>query len=523
MSPSPESPPLAFERLAVLAVSPRGRVELCRVVSGERYGTVVAVKRLLLDLEEDEELADMFRDEIRIAAALDHPNVTRVIGWGEDDRGLYLATEFVRGVSLARLMRTVFLTGEAFSERLVVHLAACVCAGLIAAHELRAPSGEMLDLVHRDLTPGNVLLGFEGSVKITDFGLAKTKQRLTHTATGITKGEPAYMSPEQICGMPIDARADVFALGVVLYELFTQRRPHNVATLEEALDRIVRGPAIDLGVPCPRIDRALVTLVNRCLAKDRAERFQSVREVYASLEEWLSLHGYHDNKSTLARFVRRNAMRQMRWLDRALAGELVHETSTGPTPLELSRDEIAAIEAPEHVAATPVVRVQDPDTAAIPLVARSPEIDEVTRTRRPRAPTTTVTTAQTPRSRSAPTQPRGAVASDMATTLPEEPSTVRAPLALGVAEVAQRIERGTDALAAAAREAAEAARAAAAHAAEAARMAQHAAERLERALDASQIAQEALRRVAQGDRAGGMAELARAQQLYDAVMGGERR
>jgi eukaryotic-like serine/threonine-protein kinase len=519
-----EPAPLAFERLAVLAVSPRGRVELCRVVSGESYGAVVAVKRLPIDLASDADLGDMFRDEIRIAAALDHQNVTRVLGWGEDERGLYLATEFVRGVSLGRLMRTVFLTGEAFTERLIVYLAAAACAGLAAAHELRAPSGDFLNLVHRDLTPGNILLGFEGSVKLTDFGLAKTKHGMTHTAQGITKGEPSYMSPEQVCGLPLDARSDVYALGVVLYELFAQRRPYAVTTVEEALDKVVRGPAIDLGAPCPRIDRALVALVNRCLAKERGERWQSSREVHDKLEEWLALHGYHDNKTTLARFVRRNAMRQMRWLDRALAGELVHEQA-GPTPLELSRDEIAALEAPPPERPpdpAPVLRVKEPDTAAIPLVARAPgEGEEVTTARRPRAPTTTITTAQTRARDSRTAQPM--VTPDLAITLSEEPSTIRAPLASGLAEVATRIEHGRLGLAAEAQQAAEIARAAAKDAIDAAQHAQAAADRLERALEASRMAQEAMRLAAQGDRAGALAELQRAQALFDSAVGGERR
>ncbi len=326
---------LGFEQLAVLAVSRMATVELCRITEGEPLGAIVAVKRLPFDLVEDPQLRAMFRDEIWMASALRHPNVTRVLTWGEDESGPFLVVEFVRGVSLSRLMRTVFTTGEAFTERLIVFLATAVCGGLAAAHSLRADDGEFLNLVHREVTPGNILMGFDGGVKIADFGLAKAKQRVTQTAIGVTKGEPAYMSPEQVCGQQLDGRSDIFALGVLLYELFAQRRPWTVTNVGQALAYIVEGEAPDLGLACPHIDPALIELVNRCLAKKKEERFQSATEVKARLDRWLHLHGYTDSSNHLARFVRRNALRQMRWVDRVLAGEPV---DVGPSPFELSNE-----------------------------------------------------------------------------------------------------------------------------------------------------------------------------------------
>jgi serine/threonine-protein kinase len=257
MTPSPEATGILFDRLAHLAVGPTANVELCRVVSGEHQESLVAVKRLRPMLADDPEFIAMFRDEMWMAAALRHPNIAQVLGWGEDEQGLYLAVEFVRGVSLQRLMRTVFVTGEAFTERLVVYLASCVCSGLSAAHELRSQSGELLNLVHRDLTPGNLLLGFDGEVKITDFGLAKAKQRITHTAVGITKGEPAYMSPEQVRGKPLDGRSDLFALGVV------RARSRDVrvvlATPTLAGEQRARCPRAHRARRCARSGRARAT------------------------------------------------------------------------------------------------------------------------------------------------------------------------------------------------------------------------------------------------------------------------
>jgi eukaryotic-like serine/threonine-protein kinase len=339
-----DSPPLSFEQVAQLAMSSRARVDLCRIVGGQPYGALVAVKRLPMAMSEDEDLRGMFRDEIWMTAALDHPNITKLLGWGEDEDGLYFAVEFVRGVSLARLMRTVFRTGEAFTERLAVFIASHVCAGLEHAHALRSPNGEYLSLVHRDLTPSNVLLGFEGAVKITDFGLAKAKQRVTSTAIGMTKGEPAYMSPEQVMGKSLDGRSDIFTLGIWLFELFAQRKPWTINGVKEAFEKIVQGAAPDLARLCPKIDPALVALVKRCLEKEPDSRFGSAQELKIKLDEWLRLHGYDENAETLGRFVRRNAMRQMRWLDRALTGDL--RVDEGPTPLELSSDEPASFGVP---------------------------------------------------------------------------------------------------------------------------------------------------------------------------------
>ena len=348
MSPSSDklaSLPLSFEPVALLAMGALARVELCRVTHGERAGELAAVKRLAASMAEEPEQLAMFQDEIWMTSLLDHSNITKLYGWGEDDDGHYLATEFVRGVSLARLLRTVTRTGEAFTERLVVHIAAEICAGLEHAHALRSNDGEYLNLVHRDLTPGNILLSFEGDVKISDFGLAKAKQRVTSTAIGMTKGDPAYMSPEQVTAKTLDGRSDVFTLGILLFELFAQRKPWVVSGVVDALDKIVNTPSPKLGEVCPKLDPALAAIVDRCLAKDPDARFASAAELHRRFAEWLTLHGYDENRETLGRFVRRNAMRQMRWLDRALAGDLIVD-EVGPTPLELSSEEPVNLERP---------------------------------------------------------------------------------------------------------------------------------------------------------------------------------
>ncbi|MRG93338.1 serine/threonine protein kinase [Polyangium spumosum] len=335
MPPPPGQDPsaLSFLVLAEIAAGESARVDLCRVTHGPAEGRLVAVKRLHPHLASDPAFVAQFRDEMWMTAALRHANVVEVVGWGSDDQGLYLAVELVQGVSLARLMKTIFDTKEAFTERMVVFLARQICRGLGTAHALRAPSGEHMSLVHRDLTPGNVLCSFQGDVKITDFGLAKAKQRLTRTLTGMVKGQLEYISPEQATGNNIDARADIFSLGVMLFELFAGRRPWVAPNDMELARMLMTAPPADLFKLRPRIDRELVSIVSKCLEKDPKARFQSVAEILARLDEWLSAHGYmEDNEEALGRFVRRNAMRQMAWFERVIASQTPEIKKEKPRP-----------------------------------------------------------------------------------------------------------------------------------------------------------------------------------------------
>jgi hypothetical protein len=374
--PPPDT--LRFELLAEIASGPTARVELSRISAPEhRAGMLVAVKRLHPHIAEEPMFASMFADEIWMTALLTHPNVVRIVGWGSDAAGAYLAVELVEGVSLARLMKTMTEIGEQLSERLTVFVGRDVCAGLAAAHALAGPNGEPLHLVHRDLTPGNVLIGFDGSVKIADFGLAKAKQRLTRTITGLMKGQPRYMAPEQAREGPIDARADQFALGVMLYELFTGSHPWPNATELELLHAMATTPHQPLSKLRPRIDRELESIVHRLLARDPNERFDDIGDVLVRFDHWLEVHGYReDNAEVLARFVRRNAQRQMRWFERAVAEEFLGETvaarSRGsPRPdLRASTASRAVVGAPTRSATSTgrrrTRRAQEPSSQELP-------------------------------------------------------------------------------------------------------------------------------------------------------------
>lgn len=319
---TPTSRSIGFEQLAEIATGSTATVALCRALGPDAAGRLLAVKRLHPELADDPSVATRFLDEVWMTASLQHPNVVAVVGWGTDDKGDYLACELVQGVSLARLMKTVFETGEEFPERMVVYIGLCLCRGLSAAHTLRAADGALLQLVHRDLCSENVLVGFNGDVKIADFGLAKAKQRLTQTTVGLPQRGAEHMAPEEAKGRDVDHRADLFALGVLLFELLAGKPPWRGTSEIDTLQRIVRDPPPDLLEKRPKMDRNLVPIIKRCLEKDPAHRYQVAGDIAAELENWLFTHGYNqDNVAALSRFVRRNAMRQMRWFERAVQGQ----------------------------------------------------------------------------------------------------------------------------------------------------------------------------------------------------------
>ncbi|WP_437785136.1 protein kinase domain-containing protein [Sorangium sp. So ce1097] len=368
--PEPAPAALSLQFLAEIASGATTRVDLCRSVGPHRPGELLAVKRLHPHFAEDPTVSTRFFDEVRTTAALKHPNVVEVAGWGTDEQGWYFAVELVQGVSLARLMKTVFDTGEVFSERLVVYVGATLCRGLAAAHELRSPSGELLNLVHRDLTPGNVLVGFQGEVKIADFGLAKSSLRVMTTAVGARRRVTNYMAPEQARGGPADKRSDLFSLGVVLYELFSGKHPWPSSSDYELLRALTTQPAADLRELRPKIDKELVAIVMRCLERDASSRFQSADDILARLEGWLRSHGYLEgNEEALGRFVRRNAMRQMRWFERAVSGGFagvdkaprpsLSTTTSIPRrpPVDAARDRGAGV--PDRLRGTGAVRAQE--------------------------------------------------------------------------------------------------------------------------------------------------------------------
>ncbi len=332
--PLPPAESMKLDSLAEVARGGMGSVELARVVEGPKMGQILAVKRLHSNIAEDPEFVSMFLDEAWMTAALKHPNVAQVVAWGNDDKGMFLAIELVQGVSLSRLLKEAQQNQEPFAERTVANICSQICAGLTAAHTLAGPDGVSLGLVHRDLSPANVLVSFDGVVKIIDFGIARAEERISHTRTGQMKGKPAYMAPEQQRPGNVDARADLFAFGVLMFEMLAGRRPWMARGAFDVMMEISNDPHPDLGELRKGLNPEFVAICHKCLAKKPDDRFNTASEIKARLDGWLAAKGFSsDDQHSLAQFVLRNSQPQVLWWQEALRGE--HAKKKAPTFKEL--------------------------------------------------------------------------------------------------------------------------------------------------------------------------------------------
>jgi serine/threonine-protein kinase len=267
-----------------LAEGGMGRVELALREEG-RFRRVYAIKRLHDQFLDDPDLRAMFLEEARIAGLLRHPNLVSVIDTGEDERGPYLVMDFVEGVPLSRVIGRGAATGEHVPAQVCVNLARQIADGLHAAHELTDLEGNPLHLVHRDVSPQNVIVGFDGVARLTDFGIAKAFGRAHRTTTGILKGKSGYFSPEQLQFEEPDRRSDIFCLGIVLFELLSSRRLYGGDDPVAAAKRILREPPPDIAEDRPDAHPMLVKLLFEVLAKDPEQRPADARAVAQVLEQ----------------------------------------------------------------------------------------------------------------------------------------------------------------------------------------------------------------------------------------------
>lgn len=274
---------------------------------GERgFTKLVAVKTMHAGLATMAEFERMFMDEARIASQLSHPNVCQIFELGEEQSTLYIAMEWVNGDSLMRLLRSE--PGASLKPlecRFGARLIADACAGLHAAHELCNEDGARLDLVHRDISPQNLLVALDGHLKVADFGIVKAKGRLHETSSdGGPRGKVAYMAPEQLRGESIDRRCDIFSLGCVLYEATTGHRPFRGSTDAEVIGSVLFGRYDPPWAFVPRYPTTLNEIITRSLRPDPDARYQTAEHLQAALEAWLVKHGTTVTRSQIAAVVR---------------------------------------------------------------------------------------------------------------------------------------------------------------------------------------------------------------------------
>jgi TonB family protein len=272
--------------LLVGEIARGGMGEVLLAVRGlEGASEVVVVKRMLRHLTTNSEFTQMFLDEAQLAAQFEHPNIVKTYEFGEHDGQYFAVMEFLAGEDLGKVLDNLSLRSELMALPVAIHIAAELCSGLHFAHQLTDPAGRPLRLVHRDINPDNIVVTYTGEVKIIDFGVARVDTAATKTVTGMLKGKFAYMAPEYIKGHGCDHRADVFSVGIVLWESLTGRklfaRETTAATMYAVMDAPIPPPSrYRSDVPAE-----LDAIVTRALARSPPDRFDSADEMRRALDE----------------------------------------------------------------------------------------------------------------------------------------------------------------------------------------------------------------------------------------------
>ena len=284
----------------LLARGGMGEVYLGRVEGAHGFARPVVIKVIRTELLANERVALMFVDEARIAAGLHHRNIVQIIDFDLFDGGAFLVTEHIAGCDLRTLLRHL---GAAPRLEIAVAILAELATGLDAAHDARDGDGAPLNLVHRDVSPSNVLLGLHGEVKVADFGVAKARSRSYHTVSGSIKGKAPYMAPEQILGEPIDRRADVFSLGVLLFELTTRTRLYSAHANAAAMAQILDGEVPDPALRRPGYPAELAAVVRRALARQRDDRYPTAGAFVDDLDRVARRQRWNLSRAGIAELV----------------------------------------------------------------------------------------------------------------------------------------------------------------------------------------------------------------------------
>src|SRR5438270_7261691 len=293
-----------YKLVKLIASGGMAEVYLARQAGAAGFEKLVCLKRILPHLARDKQFVDMFLNEARLAARLDHPNIVSIFDLGDAGGNYFIAMEFIDGPSLRAVGKRAHERGELLPIPEIVKIVSMAAAGLQYAHDLHDPAGKPLGLVHRDISPDNILVHRNGSAKVVDFGIAKAANSSGATRTGTLKGKVAYMPPEQLRGEQLDRRTDVFALGVVLYELLAGRRPWEGDSEVALIGQIMTQDPPPLGELRADVPAGLVAIVDRALAKERSARFQSCAELQSELEGLLITLGQTITPARISDFVR---------------------------------------------------------------------------------------------------------------------------------------------------------------------------------------------------------------------------
>ena len=299
----------------------------------------VVLKTIVRERASDQRFVTMFLDEAKLAATLNHQNVAQVYEVDQADGAYFMAMEYVHGENTRAILETTLRRGWTIPLELAVMIISGAAAGLHHAHERRGKNGQPLNIVHRDVSPANIMVGYDGSVKMLDFGIAKAEERATKTIGGTIKGKYGYMSPEQCKGKPVDRRSDIFALGIVLYELATLRRAFKGNDDFDTMKRIVAGDLVLPSAIVPGFPRELEAIILTALANDANARFQTGQEMIEALDAFTVRARLTGSNTAMGRFMLQLfGTKKEPWIDAAVHGT-DHTAVTSVEPMEIDDDE----------------------------------------------------------------------------------------------------------------------------------------------------------------------------------------
>jgi eukaryotic-like serine/threonine-protein kinase len=360
-------------------------VFLAYVAGPAGFRKLVVIKRLHAELEEEEGFLDMFLDEARLAARLNHANIVQCFEVGEVDESHFIAMEYLEGQALDRVRRQCDHAGVRLPPSVVARIVVDVLDGLHYSHELKDFDGSPLQIVHRDVSPQNLFVTYDGVVKLLDFGIAKARTHVVETRTGMVKGKFAYMSPEQARGVDVDHRADLWSTGVVLWETLANLRlfkgPNDLATLNQAL--LAEIPPIDKVVP--GVPASLARITQKALSRDARARYRTAHEMKVAIERAMAAEpGGLVDRGELAEHMKRlfrDAIAQHRAVLQACLSETpvptppssVRLAPVGPTPTPAPRAPASGVSTPGpdllEVAAAAAIASSPTSDALSPLAA----------------------------------------------------------------------------------------------------------------------------------------------------------
>ena len=327
------------------------------------------LKKILPKYATSPRMVQLFQDEAKLAASLEHPNIVRVHDIEHAGKDHFFAMEYLHGQDVRTILHRAFRTGTKMPLHHAVAIARQVAAALHHAHDKRRPDDTQLGIVHRDVSPSNVIVSFDGGVKLVDFGVAKTASSTIKTRTGTLKGKIAYMSPEQARGMPLDRRSDIFSLGIVLWEMVTTQRlfrgDNDLATLQLVINQAPKKPS-EVEPSCPS---ELEDIILRALAQDATKRYQTAADFERDLADFAADRTLDHRPETLAEYVSKLFAAELAsWHEAQAAGIALFEHLTQVAELTTPISESEFIEAVELDEDEPP---EDDDEDEQPSISRS--------------------------------------------------------------------------------------------------------------------------------------------------------